>query len=116
MKASPPHETARRLRRDQTDAEQKLWSGLRANRLDGLGFRRQFPIGNFIVDFCCREQRLVVEVDGGQHMDEAEADQKRTELLEARGYLVLRFWNSEVLSNIDGVLEEILNVLRRPSP
>ena len=109
MKASPIHDYARLLRRDQTDAEARLWYGLRERRLEGFRFRRQFPIGNFIVDFCCRDKRLVVEVDGGQHME-------RGELIEARGYRVLRFWNSDVLSNLDGVLEQILVALATPSP
>ena len=89
---------------------------MRERRLGGFRFRRQFPIGNFIVDFCCREQGLVVEVDGSQHQDLAEADRKRSELIEARGYRVLRFWNSDVLLNTDGVLEEILSALTQPTP
>ncbi len=117
MKASPIHERARHLRREQTDAEIRLWSRLRERRLAGFRFRRQFPIGNFIVDFCCRERRLVIEVDGGHHLEQVESDRKRTELLEARGYIVLRFWNTDVLANTDGVLEEILNALTAaPSP
>jgi len=99
------------LRRDQTDAEAKLWSWLRGGQLDGLRFRRQFPIGDFIVDFCCRERRLIVEVDGGQHDLERAKDLKREELLKARGCQVLRFWNSDVLDSIEGVLDKIREAL-----
>ena len=116
MKASPIHEFTRNLRRDQTDAVRKLWYRLRLQQVAGLRFRRQFPIGNFIVDFCCREERLVAELDGGQHMHHAEVDRKRTELIKASGYRVLRFWNSDVLNNTDGMLEQILSALRLPSP
>ena len=99
------------MRRDQTDAEAKLWSWLRGGQLEGLKFRRQVPIGNFIVDFCCRERKLIIEVDGGQHDLERAKDQKREELLTARGYRVLRFWNDEVLDSIEGVLQKIREVL-----
>ncbi len=116
MKESPIHGYARRLGRDQTDAEGRLWYRLREHRLEGFRFRRQFPIGNFIVDFCCREQRLAVEVDGGQHLDREAADRSRSNLIEARGYRVLRFWNSGVISNFDAVLECILTALKAPSP
>ncbi len=81
---------ARRLRQDQTDAERKLWFQLRDRRLADLKFRRQMPLGGFIVDFCCEEAHLIVEVDGGQH-NENERDVARTRGLEAMGYLVLRF-------------------------
>src|SRR5579863_8269125 len=114
MKASPIHDYARQLRRDQTDAEARLWYRVRERRLEGFRFRRQFPIGNFMVDFCCGEQWLVVEVDGGQHMEREAADRSRSQLIEARGYRVLRFWNSDVLSNLDGVLEQILAALTKP--
>lgn len=106
-----PHQRARLLRREQTDAEGRLWSRLRAGQLYGFKFRRQFPIGNFIVDFCCRERKLVIEVDGGQHAVERLADLKREKLLAARGYRVLRFWNHDVLTNTEGVLEKIIEVL-----
>jgi very-short-patch-repair endonuclease len=110
------HQLARQLRREQTEAERRLWHLLRQRRLGGFRFRRQFPIGDFIVDFCCREQGLVVEVDGGQHQEQAEADRRRSRLIEARGYRVLRFWNSDVLANTDGVLEQILSALTPPTP
>ncbi len=102
----------RRLRHDQTDAERKLWFQLRDRRLAGLKFRRQMPLAQFVVDFCCEDAHLVIEVDGGQH-SESDRDAARTKVLEAMGYLVLRFWNNDVLSNIDGVLETILSTARQ---
>ena len=109
---------ARDLRHRQTDAETKLWQHLRARRLEPLKFRRQFPIGNFIVDFCCKERRLVIELDGGQHAEPEAiaADERRTLALEARGYRVIRFWDNEVLQNLDGVVEAILEALHGTSP
>ncbi|HEX9662583.1 MAG TPA: endonuclease domain-containing protein [Candidatus Binatia bacterium] len=103
---------ARQLRRNQTDVEKKLWSRLRARQIGGAKFRRQYPIGHFIVDFCCFEGRLVVELDGGQHAEAGALDQRRTEFLVAEGYRVLRFWNNEATENIDGGKREF----RRPSP
>ena len=100
--------TARRLRRDQTDAERALWFRLRDRRLNGMKFRRQMPIRSYVVDFCCEAARLVVELDGGQHVERAPEDTERTAELERYGYLVLRFWNNDVLSNIDGVLATII--------
>ena len=102
---------ARRLRRDSTDAERKLWYRLRARSIDGAKFVRQDPIGRYVVDFICREQRLIIELDGGQHATDPR-DAERTEWLTKRGYRVLRFWNNEVLANLDGVLEVIAAVLR----
>jgi very-short-patch-repair endonuclease len=103
--------TARRLRRDQTDAERKLWFRLRDRRLDGWKFRRQAPIDRFVVDFVCVDAKLIVELDGGQHSERAAQDAERTRALESMGYLVLRFWDNDVLTNINGVLEAILNTL-----
>lgn len=97
---------ARRLRRDATDAENRLWQALRNRRLGGLKFRRQATVGRAIPDFFCPEKRLVVEVDGGQHSEEADA--ARTAKLKAAGCHVIRFWNSEVIANLDAVLERIL--------
>ena len=111
MKASP--KTARRLRRDQTDAERVLWFRLRDRRLNGWKFRRQFPIDRFVVDFFCADAHLIIELDGGQHAVTTEADAGRTRILEAMGYLVLRFWNNDVMRNTDGVVEEITAVLER---
>src|SRR5438105_12138479 len=96
--------TARRLRRDQTDAERVLWFRLRDRRLGGMKFRRQMPVDRYIVDFLCADARLVIEIDGGQHAERDESNRKM--ILEAMGYLVLRFWNNEVLRNTDGVVEE----------
>jgi very-short-patch-repair endonuclease len=104
--------TARRLRRDQTDVERKLWFRLRDRRLDGFKFRRQAEIGPYIADFCCESAHLIVELDGGQHVERSADDAKRTAALEARGYLVLRFWNNDVLQNIEGVLKTIVTTLR----
>jgi very-short-patch-repair endonuclease len=111
MKASP--KTARRLRRDQTDAERVLWFRLRDRRLGGWKFRRQFPIDRFIVDFFCADAHLIVELDGGQHAMQTEADLQRTKILDAMGYFVLRYWNNDVMRNIDGVIEDIAATLER---
>lgn len=85
---------ARQLRRSQTDAERKLWTRLRARQVNGLKFRRQHPIGRYIVDFCCPEHQLVVELDGGHHARQARADEHRTKFLVQLGYRVLRFWGA----------------------
>jgi len=106
---------AKALRRNQTDAERVLWFQLRGRRLDGLKFKRQVPIDKYIVDFCCSEARLIIELDGGQHATRISEDENRTRILEAMGYLVLRFWNNDVLQNTEGVLEEILNTLQHRS-
>ncbi|MBI5494740.1 MAG: endonuclease domain-containing protein [Deltaproteobacteria bacterium] len=95
-----------------TDAEKKLWAGLRRRALDGARFRRQFPVGPFIADFACRERWLVVEVDGGQHAEHTAEDAQRTAWLERHGYRVLRFWNHEVLNNLEGVLLVVAEDLR----
>ena len=109
-----PH--AKRLRRDETDAERKLWMHLRDRQMNGFKFRRQQPIGRYIVDFFCPEQRLVVELDGGHHTAQIEADQRRTEFLTKAGYRVLRFWDNEVLSDTEAVLQKIVEELNHPSP
>jgi very-short-patch-repair endonuclease len=112
--APNPTPLARKLRRAQTDAERLLWSKLRNRGLAGWKFRRQMPIGRFIVDFCCPDAWLIVELDGVRHTrdDIASRDDARTKDLEQRGFLVLRFWNPEVFSNIDGVCETILSHVR----
>jgi adenine-specific DNA-methyltransferase len=104
-------DAARRLRREQTDAEQRLWSRLRGSQLLGFRFRRQYPIGPFFADFSCLEAKLVIELDGSQHADQLEPDKRRTEFLRAAGYAVLRFWNNEVISEIDEVLQRIAGAL-----
>ena len=105
---------ARQLRRDQTDVEGKLWFRLRARQLSGAKFRRQYPIGAFIADFCCYERGSVIELDGGHHAEHVDADQSRTDFFVSQGYRVLRFWNNEVMENIDGVLEQIAHTLTLP--
>ena len=103
-----------------TDAEAKLWNRLRNAQLVGTKFRRQVPIGSFIADFCCRNPKLVVEVDGSQHTERATQDASRTRVLAEHGYTVVRFWDNEVLQDIDGVLEAIVGEVTRrtlaPSP
>lgn len=97
---------ARQLRQDQTEAEKRLWHALRARRFLGLKFRRQVPLGPFIVDFLCKEHGLVIEADGGQHAENLR-DQARDQWLQDKGHTVLRFWNSDILSNLSGVLTRI---------
>ena len=103
----------RRLRLTPTDAEIRLWSRVRRKQLEGFRFRRQHPLGPYVVDFFCAEAKLIVEVDGGQHADDGEV---RTRWLKARGYRVIRFWNNDVLANTDGVLRMILDALRAGPP
>jgi very-short-patch-repair endonuclease len=111
---------ARNLRRSQTNAERKLWLLLRDRRLAGFKFRRQHPVGPFIVDFCCTEAKVIVELDGGHHALTHDRDAARGGYLAGQGYRVLRFWNNEVLGNTSGVLERIVEAFtcgqRRPSP
>ena len=111
---------AKELRIQQTEAEKLLWSRLRSKRLDGIKFRRQQPLGKYIVDFVSLENRLVIEIDGGQHNQERqmENDMHRTNWLEKDGFRVIRFWNNNVLLNIDGVLITIKQALigKSPSP
>jgi very-short-patch-repair endonuclease len=98
---------AKTLRKKSTDAENVLWKQLRRKQLEGLKFRRQQPIDNYVVDFVCFEKRIVIEVDGGQHSIERDKDSERDNYLVINGFKVLRFWNNEVLQNIEGVLEMI---------
>jgi very-short-patch-repair endonuclease len=100
------------LRANGTDSERRLWSKLRRRQLDGFRFRRQAPIGPFIVDFVCLERHIVIELDGGQHAEQEAADTKRMQWLEQEGYRVIRFWNDDVLKNSGGVVAEILELLR----
>jgi very-short-patch-repair endonuclease len=113
--APRPTRRAQALRNNATDAERALWRHLSRRQLEGFKFSRQIPVGPFVCDFLCRERALVVEVDGGQHAD-SERDAKRTAYLESEGYRVIRFWNNEVLENVDGVLRLILNQLQRLPP
>jgi very-short-patch-repair endonuclease len=100
---------ARRLRRESTRAERKLWCVLQRGQLDGLSFRRQHPLGMYIVDFYCSAIRLAIELDGGEHNDPRHQvrDQRRSRLLESKGITVIRFWNNDVLENIEGAWDEI---------
>jgi very-short-patch-repair endonuclease len=104
----------RQLRREATEAEKLLWSKLRASQL-GVKFRRQMWLSGFIADFASVEAQLVVEVDGSQHAEQDEYDTERTREMELLGYRVLRFWNNEVLGNLDGVIELIQRALPSPS-
>ena len=108
--------TAKQLRRHQTDAERILWFRLRDRRLGGWKFKRQVPIDRFVVDFVCTDAKLIVELDGGQHAVRSQEDESRTRILEAMGYLVLRFWNNDVMRNIEGVVGEILNTVNKQPP
>ena len=105
-------ERARELRRDMTPAERVLWGRLRNRQLEGLKFRRQHPLGRFIVDFCCAQHRLIVEVDGGVHRNQREYDEARTQVLQAHGYRVLRFSNEAVLGDVEAVLGVIAEAVR----
>lgn len=107
---------ARTLRKNMTDVERLLWRHLRDRQLGGYKFRRQRPIGPFIVDFVCLEKKLVIEVDGGQHAKSLEADVKRSDYLNEKGYRVLRFWNDEVLQESNSVLSVILSSLFEDVP
>ena len=112
-----PTARSRELRAASTDAERKLWSCLSARQVAGTRFNRQFPIGPFIGDFVSRGAKLVIEVDGGQHATSADDDAARTRYMQAQGYRVIRFWNNDVLGNIEGVVAEIERVLLdKPSP
>ncbi|MCY7312649.1 MAG: endonuclease domain-containing protein [Pseudoxanthomonas sp.] len=98
-------EYSRRLRREMTDAERKLWQRLRGSQLDGFKFRRQHPVPPYVADFCCVEKKLIVELDGSQHNEQKDA--ARTRLLVSQGWKVLRFWDSEALMHTEAVIEAI---------
>ena len=102
-------ELAREMRKDMTEAEKALWSRIRCQQVDGLRFRKQHPIGRYVVDFCCFESRLIVEVDGGVHVSCEEYDRNRDAFFAGGGYTVLRFPNNEVLQRIEKVIEAIRN-------
>lgn len=95
------------LRKNLTDAEKKLWANIRKRQINGLKFRRQQPIGNYIVDFVCYEKKIIIKIDGGQHIENENFDLKRSKWLEGQGFEVLRFWNNEVLENTQEVLDFI---------
>ncbi|MDO7932999.1 endonuclease domain-containing protein [Xanthomonas euvesicatoria pv. eucalypti] len=119
MKIKPPLPTvtrahARALRRHMTDAERALWRRLRSNQLQGFKFRRQHPIPPYIADFCCIEAKVIVELDGSQH--QAPFDQARTRWLQSKGWIVLCFWNNDVLLSLDAVVEAIFTIVATPYP
>ena len=102
---------ARQLRRNPTPAETKLWARLRAHRLNSVHFRNQHAIGNYVVDFCAPRKKLIVELDGSQHLEQQSYDAERTSYLESKGYRVIRFWNGDVINNIEAVVLRILQAL-----
>ena len=107
---------ARKLRKEMTEAERKLWQALRAGELSGFKFRRQHAIGPYIVDFVCIQASLVIEADGGQHAEQLSYDAERTKFLEGHGFKVLRYWNSEIFLQTESVLEQIWNCLQQRHP
>jgi len=107
---------AKELRRDMTPTELKLHAHLRANRMGGVHFRPQHAIGNYIVDFCAPRKKLIIELDGSQHLEQEESDDERSAFLKSKGYHVLRFWNNYVLNNIEAVLREIFSSLNNQHP
>ncbi|RZA36873.1 MAG: endonuclease domain-containing protein [Lysobacteraceae bacterium] len=119
MRINPPLPTntlrnSRRLRKQMTDAERRLWNCLRARQLDGLKFRRQHPIPPYVADFCCIEKRLVVELDGSQH--NLQADEARTSALQSQGWRIIRFWDHDALLATEAVVEAIWNAACEPYP
>jgi len=108
---------AKYLRKESTDTENVLWRHLRAKRFEGLKWRRQEPIGKYIVDFVCYEKRIIIECDGGQHLSAKKKDEIRERWLKDRGYKILRFWDNEVLKNLDVVLDFIWKIsIGSPAP
>ena len=98
---------AKQLHRNMTPEEARLWARLRSHRMKDVHFRNQHAIGNYVVDFCAPQRKLIIELDGSQHLEQEEYDTERTAFLKTRGYRVIRFWNNEVLDNIEGVLNVI---------
>ena len=109
---------SRQLRKNMTDVERLLWLKIRSRQLLGYRFRRQHPIKNYIVDFVCLDSKLIIELDGGQHIDQHDYDERRDKVLNQEGFEVLRFWNNEIIENLDGVLEVVCEHLppSQPSP
>jgi len=111
-----PTRLARSLRSAATAAERLLWTKLSRRQLSGYKFSRQMPIAGFVCDFLCRDAKLIVELDGGQHSLQSDSDSRRSEILESKGYKIIRFWNNEVIENIEGVLSTIHSALRKCPP
>ena len=98
---------ARQLRKEPTQAERRLWSVLRGNKLNGVSFRRQHAIGKYIVDFCAVKKKMVIELDGSQHVEQSEYDIQRTAYLKSQGYKVMRFWNDQVMKDMESIIRSI---------
>lgn len=98
------YENAHALRKEPTPAERKLWAYLRGDKLEGINFRRQHAIGNYVADFCSTKIKLIIELDGSQHLEQADYDKERTKYLEEQGYKVIRFWNNQVMNDLNGVI------------
>jgi len=105
---------SRALRKNMTDVERMLWAKIRNRQLQGFRFRRQHPIGRYIVDFVCLELKLIIELDGGQHIDQQQYDTNRSQWLQTNGFKTVRFWNSDILDNLEGVMETICIHLPQP--
>jgi very-short-patch-repair endonuclease len=103
------------LRKDPTPAEAKLWACLRGNQLRGFNFRRQHAMGQYIADFCSPRLKLVIELDGSEHLEHVEYDQERTRYLESQGYCVIRFWNNQVMNDLEGVIKAIISAMGNES-
>jgi very-short-patch-repair endonuclease len=114
--ADGAHGRARTLRQNMTEAERRVWQVLRSQQMKGFKFRRQVPIGRYIADFVCHEARLIVEIDGGQHERSSPREAERTGFLQNQGYRIVRFWNNEVLANLEGVHQTITDELGRITP
>jgi very-short-patch-repair endonuclease len=104
---------AKELSRNPTPAEEKLWTNLRTHRMGNVHFRRQHAIGTYIVDFCAPRKKLIIELDGSQHIDQQEYDLERTKFLKSKGYKILRFWNNDVLNKMEDVLKAIWQELEK---
>ena len=103
---------AKQLHRNMTPAESKLWAHLRAHRMGNVHFRNQHAIGKYIVDFCAPRKKLIIELDGSQHLEQAKYDAERTAFFESKSYRILRFWNNDIMNNLDAVLKVIWSTLR----
>jgi len=107
---------ARKLRKSETDAERKIWQQLRSRNLNGAKFRRQYPVGPYVIDFICINEKLIIELDGSQHLQQRTYDAQRTAFLEQAGYRVMRFWDNDVLLQTENVMQAIVDALANPSP